>query len=217
MLLEFLSKGILIGFLASIPMGPVGVICIQRTLSKNFRTGFASALGATLGDLIFAMIAAFFLSFILSFIENYMTIIKGIGGILVIIIGISIYNKNIIMQIRNSRAGRNSLWSDFISMLLLTLSNISFLFVFVALFAAFGINEQSGMKIRDGVSLVSGVGVGSALWWFLLTFTVGLFRKKFRPRHLLWLNKISGALIVLLGAVTIISMLWPDKIPNIRI
>lgn len=207
-------KGFLIGLLASIPLGPIGVLCIQRTLSKSHKAGFISGLGATAADTIFAVAAFFSLSVITSFIESNAMLVKVIGGISVLIVGMTIFLKNPVVQIRRNRAGKGSnLWSDFISVFFLTLTNPAFILIFVALFAAFGISHD-GLPLRDGMTMILGVMGGSASWWFVLTFAISLLRKKFRPRHLLLLNRISGAIIVILGAATILSIFIQIPLDN---
>ena len=110
---EVFLKGIVIGLLASIPLGPIGVMSIQRTLSKSQRSGFVSGLGAASADTLFATVALFSLTVVLSFIEDNMVIIKVLGGISVIIVGMTILLKNPVGQIRRNRAGKGSnLWSD---------------------------------------------------------------------------------------------------------
>ena len=200
-----LFKGILVGLLASIPLGPIGVMCIQRTLSRNHRSGFVSGLGAACADTIFATLALFSLTLVLTFIENNIMLIKALGGICVIIVGVKIFLSNPVVQIRKNRAGKTNLWQDFISMFLITLTNPAFILIFVALFAAFGISRE-GLGNEGGALMIAGVLSGASLWWFSLTFVVGLLRRRFRPRHLLWINRISGAVIVLLGAAAILLM-----------
>ena len=200
-----LAKGIIIGLLSSIPLGPIGVMCIQRTLSKNQKAGFVSGLGAATADIIFATVTLYSLAVVMSFIENNLMFIKAIGGICVVIVGVTIFAKNPVVQIRNNRSGKgSSLWSDFLSMLLITIANPAFILIFVALFAAFGVSSDG--QFISSVLMIAGVFLGSSLWWFILTFIVNLIRKKFRPRHLLWLNRLAGALIVILGASSILSM-----------
>lgn len=205
MFVNTIVTGFVIGLLASIPLGPIGVLCVQRTLSKNHTAGFISGLGATLADVIFAAIAFFSLSMVLSFIESHMTIIKGIGGLCVIGVGINILLTNPVIQIRRNRAGKTNLWQDFLSMFLITLANPAFILVFVALFAAFGMSTSEG-NIPGGMAMLVGVMAGSASWWFTLTFVVNLFRRHFRPRHLLWMNRISGTIICVLGALAVLMI-----------
>ena len=199
-------KGIVIGLLASIPLGPIGVLCIQRTLCKSHKAGFVSGLGAASADTLFATIALFSLTFVLSFIESYMAVIKVLGGILVIIVGMTILLKNPVVQIRKNRAGKgNNLWSDYLSVFFVTLANPAYILVFVALFAALGINRE-GIPYANGLLMLIGVLCGTSLWWFILTFCISLLRRKFRPRHLFWMNRISGSIIVILGAAAILSI-----------
>ncbi len=204
--LIFLIKGVIIGFVASIPLGPIGVICVQKTLSRSHKAGFISGLGAAGADTVFAAVAAFFLGVVLSFIETYIDLMKVIGGICVIIVGVSIFLRNPVIQIKKIRANKGSLWSDFISVFLLTLANPAYILMFVALFASFGISH-TGSRFNSSL-LVSGVFLGAALWWFILTFGISFLRRGFRPRHLLYMNRASGAIIVLLGAIAIVSIFF---------
>ena len=199
-----LIKGILVGLLASIPLGPIGIMCIQRTLCNSHRSGFVSGLGAATADTIFAIVALFSLSIVMSFIENNLIFIKVLGGIAVIVVGMTIFLKNPVVQIKRNRAGKTSLWSNYISVFLITLTNPAFILMFVALFAAFGVSYEV-VGYCDGIIMILGVFCGTSLWWFLLTFSISFLRKKFRPRHLLWMNRISGAIIVVLGAIAILS------------
>lgn len=195
--------GIIIGITASIPLGPIGVLCIQRTLSKNHKAGFISGLGAATSDTIFASIAMFSLSFVMSFLESNLMYIKAIGGIVIIIMGVNIFLSNPLTQIRRNRKGQSSLWQDYISVFLITLANPALILIFVALFAAFSVGEDT-THFSSGITMLSGVSLGCCSWWFLLTFTINLFRSKIRPRHLLWINRIAGSVIIALGVCSIL-------------
>lgn len=201
---ELFLRGIIIGLTASIPLGPVGVLCIQRTISKNQRSGFISGMGAASTDIVYATIAFFSLTFVLSFIENHMALMKIISGVCIAVVGLDIFFSNPVVQIRRNRAGKSNLWQDFLSVFLVTLANPAFILVFVALFAAFGINSQTIGRL-NGAAMIVGVYAGGVMWWFMLTALVNLFRRRFRPRHLLWINRCSGAVIALLGLAAILS------------
>lgn len=205
MLISLIIRGLIIGLVASIPLGPVGVLCVQRTLSKNHKSGFVSGLGAAFADMLFATIAFFSLAVVLSFIEENMTLIKVIGGMCIMVVGVNIFMSNPVVQIRRNRAGKSNLWQDFISVFFITLANPAFILIFIALFATFGFSEDT-LGVAKGLLMIVGVFGGAVTWWFSLTFVVNLFRKKFRPRHLLWINRISGAVIVVLGAATVLLM-----------
>lgn len=205
MWLELFFRGIIIGIVATIPsLGPVGVLCIQRTLSKNQKSGFFSGLGAATADTLFASVAFFSLTLVTTFIENNDMWIKAVGGVCIIVLGTTIFFKNPVVQIRRNRAGKSSLWQDFISVFLITLANPTYILVFVALFATFGLSNDMGEL--NGVAMLVGVYAGCTAWWFLLTFVVNLLRKKFRPRHLMWMNRIAGGLIIVLGVVALLSI-----------
>ncbi len=199
----------MVGLLASITLGPVGVMCIQRTLSKSRTSGFISGLGAASADTIFAVLAYFFVAVIASIIEDNRQIITVIGGICVVIVGVNIFLKNPVVQIRRNRAGKSNLWQDFASMFILTLTNPAFILWLLVIFSAFGVNsgerEMSISQTQAGVQMILGFLGGAAAWWFVLTFVIGLFRARFRPRHMLWINRIAGSVITVLGAVAIIS------------
>lgn len=214
MVLSLFIRGILIGLVASIPLGPVGVLCIQRTLSRNHKSGFVSSLGAATADTIYASIAFFSLSMVLSFIEQHMTILKVIGGLCVMVVGVTIFMSNPVVQIRRNRAGKTNLWQDFLTVFGVTIANPAFILIFIALFATFGFSEST-LGMGRGMVMIAGVFCGASLWWFMLTFIVNLLRKKFRPRHMLWINRISGTLIVLLGAATVLLMFVNTPIDGI--
>ena len=215
MLVSVIIRGIIIGLVASIPLGPVGVLCIQRTLSKNHNSGFVSGMGAAVADTFYACIAFFSLSVVLSFIQNNMMLIKAIGGLCVIVVGVTIFFSNPVVQIRRNRAGKSNLWQDFLSVFLITIANPAFILIFIALFATFGLSNDAVGLFR-GSFMIAGVFIGACTWWFTLSFVVGLFRKKFRPRHLLWINRISGMLVITLGTIALFSMFFNTPIdgPN---
>lgn len=205
MVLDIFFRGMIVGLLASIPLGPVGVLCIQRTVSKRRLSGFVSGLGAACSDTLFASVAFFSLSLVQSFIERNMTVLKIVGGLCVMIMGVNILLSNPAVQIRRNRAGRSNLWMDFISVFGMTLPNMAMILIFVALFAAFGISSET-LTMPTSVVMIGGVLGGACMWWFLLTMAVNLIRRSFRPRHLLWMNRVSGTVIVVLGAAAILSI-----------
>ena len=200
-----LIKGVIMGLMGSIPLGPIGVLCIQRTLSGRFRSGFASGLGAATADTIFATVALFFYSLVMSFIESRMTLLTVIGGIIVIVIGVSLFVRKTKVQIRRNRVGGKKVFKDYISTFLLTLTNPAYILVFIAIFSSMGIDRDGNMSIADGVLILSGVAAGACSWWFALTFAIDKLRGRFRPRHLVVLNRAAGVLIFVLGVVAVIS------------
>ncbi len=205
MALIFLLKGIMIGLLASIPLGPIGVICIQRTINKSRLSGFFSGLGAATADTIFAAIAGFSLTFIINFIEEKQRILEVVGGVIVILLGIKTFYSNPVSQLRRHKKKPNKLIEDFISVLLLTITNPFAIFLFVGLFATLGL-AYNGENIGLSFITLAGVFLGASLWWFTLSSLVNLFRKRFRLKQLWYINKISGAIIFLLGVLALVNV-----------
>ena len=202
--LIFLLQGLLVGFLASVPLGPIGVICIQRTLSGTYKSGFASGLGAATADTIFVSLAVFSLSFLTDFMELHKHWFTAIGGLLVIALGFSIFYKRV-KRPSQRRQTKSSLLSDYLSILLLTLTNPAYILVFITLFAALGISSE-GHSTLTNLGLLVGVLCGAACWWFTLTYAVSKLRRKFRLRHLWWINKITGVVIILFGILLVLSL-----------
>lgn len=205
MALTFLLKGILIGLLASIPLGPIGVICIQRTINKSRISGFFSGVGAATADTIFAAIAGFSLTFIINFIEEKQRILEIIGGIIVILLGIKTFYTNPVSQLRRHKKNPSKLIEDFISVLLLTITNPFAIFLFVGLFATLGL-AYNGENIGLSFITLAGVFLGGTLWWFTLSSLVNLFRKRFRLKQLWYINKTAGAVIFTLGVLALINV-----------
>lgn len=206
MIFTLLIKGIIVGLLASIPLGPIGIICIQRTINKGKLSGFLSGMGAASADTIFAAIAGFSLSFIISFIQEQQVIFQAIGGLIVFGLGIKIFYTNPVRQLRRHKRKQNNLMEDYLSVLLVTITNPLAVFLFIALFASLGVVVE-GENILLSLVATSGVFIGAMLWWYILTTLVNIFRDKFRLKQLWWINKLSGAVIFTLGAVAIFGLL----------
>jgi threonine/homoserine/homoserine lactone efflux protein len=205
--IEFLIKGLIVGFLASIPLGPVGVLCIQRTINKGRFSGFVSGLGAVTVDSFFALVAALGLTYIINFIEQQQFFIQLIGGGVLIFLGARIFNTNPIKQIRKHRRKKNNFIEDYFSVLFLTLSNPLAVFLFIAAFAGLGMVSSNDSNMKSSL-IILGVSLGAMLWWSTLTFFVDLFRKHFRLKQLWWINKIAGILIIVFGVAAMISIFF---------
>lgn len=204
--------GIAAGLMASVPLGPIGVLCIQRTLSNNRLSGFLSGLGAATADTLFAILALFSLGYINSFIEKYNFWVEIIGGLIVIVFGLSIYFKKVkhpnLRSKQNVETKRSGYVGNYFSVLLLTLPNPAYFFVFVWIFAAMGVGSAASVTWAHSLATLAGVAIGACFWWFTLTFFVNKLRKKFSYKGLWWLNKISGGLIMLLGVWTVLKVVW---------
>ncbi len=205
--LKYLVNGMVVGFSASIPLGPIGVLCIQKTINKGRMSGFMSGMGAASADTIYAIIAGFGLSFITNFIVSQQLVLRIIGAIILFYLGIRIFRTNPAIQIRREGRKSKNILADYFSILFLTLSNPLTIFLFGAVFAGFGIIEGNA-DFKSVLLLVTGVFIGALTWWTLLTGVVNLFRSKFRLKRIWWINKITGILIMVFSVLALVSVFF---------
>jgi threonine/homoserine/homoserine lactone efflux protein len=206
-MLEIIIKGLLIGLCISVPLGPIGMLCIQRTFNRGIKFGIATGLGATFSDLFYTIITLFFLSFVLDFIEIHRFIIQLIGSGVVVVFGYYIVKSNPSTQPKPNETLKHTLFGDFLTSFGLTLSNPLVLFVLIALFARFQfINSNTTLYISI-IGILSILG-GALIWWSFLTFLVSHFQNKLNMRNLKVINQISGLIIILIGVVGFILSLF---------
>lgn len=202
----FFIKGILIGLAVSIPLGPIGILVIQRTVNRNRTSGFFSGLGVSLSDTIYAVVAGYSLTYIIDFIRLHQVSFQIIGALIVLFLGIHIYFKNPVRDLRKYRRKGSSYFQDLASTFLITFPNPMVIFIFLAVFAGAGIAFQIDQPYQ-AVFVILGVFTGTNAWWLGLTGTVSIFRHKFNLRVLWWFNKIAGAAIILLAVGSLIFSL----------
>lgn len=285
--LQILFDGLCVGLASSVTVGPVAVLCIQRTISKGHLSGIMSGLGIAVADTLMAILAFTVYALIKSSIDEYNTAIQICGGIFVVIVGIFIFFKNPVPQIRKNRAGRTHLWQDFISMFGFTMANFVVVIPYIlAFFTMFNIdlastptqsedisnvqtindinrgveeedvefcdlctvdeaateelgaivaaiqtteldeqiansgapesnideatnvsNKPKGNRMLRNTLVLGGFFIGAVTWWLSLTSLINLFRRSFRPRHMLTINHVAGIIISALGIYTLISVL----------
>ncbi len=218
-IIDIFSRAIIVGISASVTVGPVAILCIQRTLSKSRRSGIVSGLGVATADTFLAFLSYIFYSLLQSQIEQYNSLLRVGGGVFVVAVGAYIFLQNPAMQIRRSRSGRSSSWQDFASIFGLTLTNfimvIPYILAFFAVFKIPSFDASTTGGVLTAVAVLAGFFLGASCWWSGLACVINLFRRKFRPRHLIMINHIAGALIALLGLYTILSTfihLLPDEL-----
>jgi threonine/homoserine/homoserine lactone efflux protein len=204
MALIFLLKGVLVGLLIAIPAGPVGVLCIRRTIFHGQLAGFLSGLGAATADAVFGIIAGFGLTVISDILLGYQDWLRIIGAAFLLYIGISAFRAD---PLAGTQAQRDpeDLLGDYASTFALTITNPVTILAFLAIFAGIGLSGPEATLGRAAI-LVLGVWLGSLLWWAGLAFGAGLVRLSFRRHHLVWINRGSGGILVF-SAVALIGSL----------
>lgn len=207
-LLYDLIKGFGIGLLVSIPLGPIGVIIIQRTLNKGWLSGLFSGMGAAFADFFYAILAATGFGIILDLVESHDKILKFIAFFIVSIIGIALFKKNI-KTLRKEYKKSPNFFTDFLSVFFLTISNPLAVGVFLALFASTSGQETTIYSI---IFILLGVLLGAIFWWLLLTLVINFFRNRIRLRNLYWINKITGLVIFGIGIIGLFLMIFTNWI-----
>jgi threonine/homoserine/homoserine lactone efflux protein len=202
--ISYLLIGLFIGLSIAAPVGPIGVLCIRRTLTEGRIIGLVSGLGAATADALYGSIAGFGLTFISNILVSYQMWLRLIGGLFLCYLGIkTLLSKP--TEIINITTG-NGLFAAYGSTLILTLTNPTTIISFLAIFSGLGLIGTSKNYLSAGI-LVVGVFLGSALWWLILSSGVSLFREKFDNRGMLWVNRISGAIITCFGLFALISII----------
>ncbi len=208
--LQYIIKGIVVGLMVSVPLGPMGVLIIQKTLHKGKLAGFIAGLGAASADTFYAVVATFGFGFIVNFIESQEFWLQFAGSIVVVIIGLKIYFANPIKQYKAQREAKVGFFSDFVSLFFLTASNPVVVFFFIATFAGTSIFGTEPTMVNEAMVII-GVFLGATFWWYTLSTIIDLFRKKFRLRSLFVINRVSGVIISILGLFMFISLFEPIK------
>jgi len=200
---DFFFRGLIIGFSIAAPVGPVGVLCIRRTLAKGRASGLVSGLGAATADAIYGFVAGFGLTFVSNLLIRQQVWLRVVGSGFLCIIGL----RTFLSQPAECAAstGRRGLVSSFASTFFLTITNPMTILSFAAIFAGLGVGGVSVSYISATV-LVLGVFVGSALWWSILSGGISILRARFNPQRLKWVNRISGIVVIGFGLIVLLSL-----------
>ena len=200
----FFIKGVIIGLSIAVPVGPIGILCIRRTLTQGRIIGFLSGLGAATADAFYGAVAGFGLTFLSNLLVGQQTGLRLIGGGLLCIIGVKTFLSKPVGQ--GSSIEGNSRWHAYLSTFILTLTNPMTILFFAAVFAGLVIGRGGNHYFSAGI-LVLGVFIGSASWWLILSGFTGLLRGIFNFRRMQWLNRISGLIIIGFGLAAFLSLL----------
>ena len=208
-ILDFVFKGILIGLMASAPMGPVGVLCIQRTLNKGRWYGFITGIGACVSDIIYALFTGFGMSFVMNFVgnEHNRFILQISGSVVLLLFGIYCYRSNPTKNMHKSNKNqKGTLAHNGITAFLVTLSNPLIIFLFIFLFAqfAFVVNDRP-FEMTVGYASIIHVAM---LWWFGLTWLIDKVRGKFDNNGILLINRVVGCIVVIFSVIMLLGTVF---------
>lgn len=199
-LIEIIFKGLLIGIVASAPMGPVGILCLQRTMQKGRTYGLVTGAGAALSDLLYALMTGFGMSFVMDFITNERNMfwLQLAGSVMLFLFGLYMFMSDPQKGFRPVSKNKGTLVHNFVTSFLVTFSNPLIIFLFIALFARFVfiIPEHPLSQALGYFSIVA----GAMLWWIGLTYVVDKMRNNFGLRGVKRMNVIIGS-VVLAAAV----------------
>jgi threonine/homoserine/homoserine lactone efflux protein len=198
-------KGFIIGFSIAAPVGPIGILCIQRTLAGGNVQGLVTGLGAATADAIYGFIAAFGLTFISNFLVEQSIWIRLIGGLFLCYLGIRAFLSKPQSQVL-SVTNRNTI-SSYGTTFFLTLTNPMTILFFAGVFAGLGMVSESIQYTSAGL-MVIGVFIGSGAWWLILSGATSILRNKINERKLAWVNKISGFVILAFGVGAVLSTVF---------
>ncbi len=204
MRIDFLLKGLIIGFSIAAPVGPIGLLCIRRTLTEGRTQGLLSGLGAASADAAYGFVAAFGLTFISNFLVAQQIWLRLAGGVFLCLLGFRTFRARVAQRDRDVKA--SGPLGAYSSTLFLTLTNPMTIVSFSAIFAGLGIGSGGDDYLSAGL-MVAGVFLGSGLWWLILSSGVNRFRAGLGPDSLRWVNRASGMIIGAFGLIALLSLL----------
>ena len=195
-------EGIVIGFAIAAPVGPIGVLCIRRTLADGRVSGLVSGLGAATADALYGAVAALGLTFVAEFLMGGESWLRLVGGAFLLFLGVRTFLARPAGRAA-PEARRIGLPGAYASTFFLTLTNPTTILSFAAIFAGLGVAGDASGSALSAMLLVLGVFFGSATWWFVLSGATSLFRTRLSVRGLRWVNRISGTVIAAFGVLAV--------------
>ena len=207
-ILDFIFKGLLIGIISSAPMGPVGILCIQRTLNKGRWYGFVTGIGAAISDTIYALIVGLGMSFIMKPLQNhtYQLILQISGSVILLLFGIYCFKSNPMKKMHQSSNTKGSIFHNGLTAFLVTISNPLIIFLFMATFAQFAlVQPDRPFEMIVGFACIP---AGALLWWYGLTWLVDKIRGKFDVNGVLIINKVIGSVVILFSIIVLLGTIF---------
>ncbi len=199
-LLYICFTGVLIGILVSAPMGPVGMLVIQRTLNKGRFAALFTGIGAALSDVVYCLLTGLGLSFITDFIEANQNILQILGSAVLIAYGFYLFRCNPSRALSPATVSANTYWRDFATGFLFTFSNPLILFFIIGLFARFNFMDTHYQYYHYIVGYLS-IALGAVGWWFMITFIIDKLRVHINVRSMWIINRVIALLLTLIALI----------------
>jgi threonine/homoserine/homoserine lactone efflux protein len=203
--MNFLASGFLLGFLIAAPVGPIGVLCIRRTLANGRLIGFLSGLGAATADTLYGAVAIFGLTVAQGLLIGSGPWLRLIGGLMLLYLGVRTFVSRSAPTIGKTEVSGAGLLGAYLSTVLLTITNPATIITFAVLVAGLGFINLGGTFATESL-LVLGIFMGSAGWWLALSWVVGYLREKITAAQLVWVNRIAGVILSGFGVVVLVSL-----------
>ena len=206
--MNMIIKGLIIGVVVSAPMGPVGILCVQRTLNKDRWCGFVTGLGGAVSDVIYALMTGLGMSFIMDTIEspNVAFWIKAIGSVLLFLFGFFTFRSNPVERVKPVSHNKGTLFHNFLSGFFVTVSNPLIIFLFIAMYGQLTFILPENVEMGWLLQIIGYlfIIVGAIGWWFFLTWIIDKVRNRFNVRGIWMINRIIGSVVM---AVSILILL----------
>jgi len=199
--LSVFLRGLLIGFSIAAPVGPIGVLCIRRTLAEGRLAGFLSGMGAASADMFYGAVAAFGLTAVQDLLLGQSNWLRTMGGIFLLYLGVKTFFAK--PAEKTAKTSQGGLIGSYFSTFILTITNPITILSFIAIFAGLRLGETDG-NYASATVMVLGVFLGSAAWWLTLSTGVSLLREKFTPALLIWVNRLAGVVIFVFGVLALV-------------
>lgn len=207
--IDIIFKGVLIGILVSAPMGPVGVLCVQRTLNKGRWYGFVTGIGACISDLIYAAITLAGVSFVVDFIDEHglRFWLQLAGSIILMLFGVHSYRSDPTKKMHVSGKKKGTLMQNGVTAFLITFANPLIIFLFMASFAQLAFVPRTEYPLSFVVSFLS-IALGALLWWWSLTWIIDKIRANFNDGGIVMINKIIGGVVIFISLLVLFGTVF---------
>lgn len=210
-ILGILWKGFIIGVIVSAPLGPVGVLCIQRTLNKGRWYGFVTGIGAALSDIIYAVLTGYGMSIIADWVSRNEFYLQLLGSIMLLAFGIYTFRSNPVRSIRPTSTNKGTYLHNFVTAFIVTLSNPLIIFLFIGLYARFAFVDEN-VLLFEAVTGYLSIVLGALAWWFGITYFVNKVRRQFNLRGIWILNRIIGTIVAVVAVLALVFTLMGESI-----